>query len=226
MKRTVLLFVMLSATLVYASNKEERATFKNALLWNTSYMTQGVFSFTYEYYTSPKSAIQVGLGITQENYVRDLEFDYDFMVPTVSSNSTENKYSDGFLAMLGYKQFIRDAAKAKGFYVNPQYRFRNYNYSTDYVLGNSGLDPYQTINKYENINELGCTIGYQTGGYIMFNFFLGGAYMIKEYTDVNKTTTITNPGSMVPNEAYSYQSKKKTSVSTVPWAGLSIGFLF
>lgn len=226
MKKFILSFLMLVSILAQASDKLEETGYKNALLWNTLYVSQGVFSFTYEHYVTPSSALQVGIGVTQENFAKYTSVDFVLEYPTLSTESNRDSYTPGLSGLLGYKKFIKESAKGKGFYVNPQYRFRNYNYSTDYQSNATDFDYSTSLNRFENINEIGCTFGYQTGGYIMFNFFIGGAYMIKQYQDVNRTQTMSldpDPSAIL---IYEYQTKKRTSVSPMPWAGLSVGFMF
>ncbi len=243
MKKTIALSILLTIGFIASARTNNKTddlnNYKNSLQWNISYMTRGVFSLSYERLISPKAAIQFSVGATSYDIISISDFpssffeeinpfndtyDYDTYSYTYDTNEPEytDAYQGGAFGSIGIKVYLRNNVNLKGLYIKPQFRYRNYFLTTNVKDDDNNID----FDRTKEMNEFGFTIGYQTGGYLTWNFYIGAGYLMKVSDEIITETITTYDTWGYEYKTYSHSMKKQKQSIPNPWGGVSVGFAF
>lgn len=144
---------------------------KNAIKWNISLLTRGIFLFNWEHSFKDIFSLEGGLGLTYRDFTYEL---FDGMsndnIDFLENDENEQTVKPGIAFELMPRIYPRDGY-LEGFYFGPIYRFRKYNvFVSNYKEYNNSYtgddDYYLTISGTKNYgyrtSEFGFIVGYQT----------------------------------------------------------------
>jgi hypothetical protein len=111
-----------------------RVTDKNCLKWNWSVLTRGVFLIDYEFYISHNFSVEIGAGITYEDFLFEATKNIgnsDTVQQFLTSNSTYSygTPSPNFCGEAGLRYYPGGFDNLEGFYLEATVSFRKYSYS-------------------------------------------------------------------------------------------------
>lgn len=206
----VLLFASIQSFAGENAKSQDAEVYKNNLQWTVTQMMRGAFAFTYERQLSNKVGVQIGLGATHEDYVFPFISDADY-------SGYDDEYQGGLYSSISLKIYPRGMKNFKGVYASPFFRYAKYSFSSSVTDIQGLVTTQKDLDRTRLAKDLGFTIGYQTGGAIMFNFYVGMCYSMQNYDKVVDTAS----GLDIVNELES-----DSKMAPTPVGGISVGFAF
>jgi hypothetical protein len=215
------------------------SNFNNVVRWNLIEVGRGIFSIGYERRISNYFSADIQVGISSRDYGGDVTsaiFDVDGtetddgsgLFPSSGSGTSYKAYG-AFCYMIGLRIYPFGRGNLEGFYVEPHYYSKKWDYDKTITNDNSGEVEELTYIFKPTETDAGIKCGwqFQAGeGHFYFNPYVGLALRSQEKFSIEDTyDNISNPDDYLHGSKY---HKKKIETKTGPGIllGLNMGIAF